>query len=45
LRKNDRDALWSQDVVYRELMIAMLGEETVDREQMAYVDSDYDPES
>jgi len=41
LRKNERDAKWSQDVVYRELMIAMLGEETVDREQLAYVDDDY----
>jgi hypothetical protein len=42
LRKTCRDALWSQDVAYRELMIRMLGEETVDREQLAYVDDDYD---
>lgn len=42
LRKACRDALWSQDVAYRELMITMLGEETVDREQLADVDDDYD---
>jgi len=43
LRKEARDTLWYQDAAFRELMIAMLGEETVDREQLAYVDADYDP--
>lgn len=42
-RKEARDALWFQDAAFRDLMIAMLGEETVDREQLAYVDNDYDP--
>jgi hypothetical protein len=41
LRKKERDAQWSQDVVYRELLIVMLGQETVDREQLADVDDDY----
>jgi hypothetical protein len=45
LRKECRDTQWYQDAAFRDLMIAMLGEETVDREQMAYVDADYDPES
>jgi len=44
LRKECRDTQWYQDSAFRDLMIAMLGEETVDREQMAYVDADYDPE-
>jgi hypothetical protein len=43
LRKEARDNQWYQDAAFRDLMIAMLGEETVDREQMAYVDADYDP--
>ena len=41
-RKEARDAQWFQDLAFRDLMIAMLGEETVDREQLAYVDNDYD---
>ena len=42
LRKEMNDNMWYQDAAFRDLMIAMLGEETVDREQLAYLDEDYE---
>ena len=44
LRKELRHTTWVQDITYRDLMILMLGEETVDREGLAPVDEDYEYE-